>query len=92
MSSATLEFDARPALSVADYARSRRIDRHKVTDLIDAGELQAIDVSSPGSRKRIWRIPVAAIEAFEARRSSAGPSPSPRRRRTIAPPVTRHFR
>jgi excisionase family DNA binding protein len=53
-----------------EVARLLVTSRDRVTDLIAAGELPAIDIRSAGARRATWRIDVAMLNAFLARRSS----------------------
>jgi hypothetical protein len=67
--------------TVADLAGRWQCKPHVVLDLIDAGELPAIDVSRPGSKRPRWRILPVDLEAFEERRR-AKPKQKPQRRAT----------
>ena len=59
---------------------------------IHAGELMAVNVSRPGAKRRTWRIPVSAFDAF-LRRRTAVPTPTQghRRRRERPAGVTEYF-
>jgi hypothetical protein len=57
---------------------------HVVLACIRAGELAAKDISQPGSRRPHWKIPPAAVEAFEARRAAV-PEVAPARSRRKKP-------
>ncbi|MBX9677144.1 MAG: hypothetical protein K2X38_00175 [Gemmataceae bacterium] len=73
--------------SLAVFCRERGIGVHKGLALIAAGELQAIDYRSPGSSRPLWRIPPAAIEAFESRRASRPSGQKRQRRKPIPQPA-----
>ena len=53
----------RSVLKVTEVARCWRVTPTHVSDLIDEGSLQAIDVSAGGARRH-WRIPKEAYEDF----------------------------
>jgi excisionase family DNA binding protein len=53
----------------------------RILDMIRAGEIRAIDISSPGSRRPTWRIPAEELERWMASRSTQPASPKPQRRR-----------
>jgi hypothetical protein len=63
----------RQALYVGEVALKLRCTDQHVCDLIEEGQLQAINVGGPGQRK-CWRIPVEAYEAFLDHRHSFNPS------------------
>lgn len=45
-----------------------------IVNLIDDGELEARDVSRPGSRRPEWRVNPESVDAFLARRTRKGRS------------------
>lgn len=45
----------------------------RVVDLIHSGELLAIDIRGPGSRRATWRISRESIDDFVRRRASKQP-------------------
>lgn len=57
-------------LSVNEYARLVRVSPAKVLNWIRTGELQAINICSPGSSRPIYRMSPEHIAAFEAGRSN----------------------
>ncbi|MCA9246666.1 MAG: helix-turn-helix domain-containing protein [Planctomycetales bacterium] len=62
-------------------ARHYGVSADKITRLIEAGELQAINLASPGCTRPRWRITEAHLEEFERRRAAVPPEPKPKRRR-----------
>jgi len=53
---------------VAEAARLLGVNPKHVSDLIEEGSLEALDI---GRRSRhFWRIPIEAIDRFKARRSN----------------------
>ena len=71
-------------------ARHYTVSPDKVLSWIDAGELRAVDVRSPGSARPRWRISPDAIAEFEARRA-ATPPPKSRPRRKRQEGITEYF-
>jgi hypothetical protein len=79
----------KPRLTPTQVAEIWAVTPKKVYQMIDAGELQAIDTSLPGSKRKRWVICIEAIEAYEKRKSnlSAEARAQARRRvRTLADP------
>lgn len=67
-------------LTTASAAELLSVTADKITDLIHAGHLPAVDVSlHPGGKAR-WRISAADLEAFLASRRTT-PTPKPTRKR-----------
>ena len=66
-------------LTPPELAARYRCKPAKIISAIRRGDLAAIDLSEPGSKRPRYRISPAAIEAFERRRSAA-PLPKPIRR------------
>ena len=58
-------------------------DRKKVYQLIDAGELLAINIALPDSKTPRWVVPEDSIEAFEQSRSNLTEEARAQRRRRI---------
>lgn len=56
----------------------------RIVDLINAGELLAIDIRGPGSKRATWRISRDAWEDFLRRRQSQAPKPKQKRQKTSA--------
>lgn len=72
-------------LTPPEAAERVAVDPHKIIGFIRSGELPASDLASAGSRRPRYRIHVADLEAFLAKRA-AGPVPrATRRRRTALP-------
>ena len=75
-------------LTVAEAADRLRVDSDKIRLWIRRGEFpgtyNAAARTGPGTKPR-WRIPLAAIEAFEARRAANPPTPAPRPGRRAEP-------
>jgi hypothetical protein len=67
-------------LTVAEFARQRRIGKDKVRALIARGELVAVNVAINLCGRPRWVLLPDAVAAFDRRRSSA-PMPKPARRR-----------
>jgi hypothetical protein len=68
--------------SIHDIALRCGVSDRTVRAWIRAGELKAINVSrAANSRKPRWRITQAALDAFEAARTSSPRPAAPRRRR-----------
>jgi excisionase family DNA binding protein len=68
--------------SIRQIAQQCGVSVRTVRAWIRAGELKAIDVArTAGGRKPRWRITQAALEAFEALRTSGPSAPAPRGRR-----------
>lgn len=63
----------RKVLYVGEVAMKLRCTEQHVSDLIEEGQLQGVNIAGPGQRK-CWRIPVEAYEAFLERRHSFNPS------------------
>jgi excisionase family DNA binding protein len=57
-----LLFPGRRMLNVAEIAERLLISQRHVVDLIDEGKLRALNIS--GDKRRHYRIPVEAYEAF----------------------------
>ena len=58
----------RTVLYVAEVAMKLRGTEQHVLDLIEEGQLQAVNVG--GNDRKFWRIPVEAYDAFLDRRHS----------------------
>ncbi len=70
------------SLSVAQIAEHYGVTVHTVLGWIRSGELRAVNVGRrPDGKKPRWRIPLAALEAFEAARTPTAPAPRARRRK-----------
>jgi len=71
--------------TVNEIAVRFAVTEHTVLGWIRSGELKAINVGrTTAAKKPRWRIPAAALEAFEAARSATPPATTtrtPRRRR-----------
>jgi hypothetical protein len=62
------------------YAQELGVKPATILDRIRSGELVAIDMAKPGSKRPRYRIHRSEAVAFEQRRT-AGPTPKPQRRR-----------
>ena len=79
-------------LTPPELAKRWRVDAAKVLQLIAAGEIPgAFDVSSPGSRRARWRIPMSAVVAFESARAARPRVKRPRRRKRKSTGVVQYF-
>ncbi len=67
----------RRVLNVREVAVRLRLTEQAVTDLIEEGALQALNVG--GHARHYWRIPVEAYEAFLRARDSLGDGILPRK-------------
>jgi excisionase family DNA binding protein len=68
-------------LSVHDLCERYSVSEHTVLAWINRGELRAINVGrSLGAKKPRWRVPQAALEAFELARTVTPPPPRMKRR------------
>jgi hypothetical protein len=74
-----------------------QVSVEKILGLIARGELSAFNTAlevGPGRRPR-WRVPLAAVEAFERRRAAVPPEPAtppaPRKQRKTAGDPIRFF-
>ena len=65
-----LLFPGRKMLYVAEVAERLELTEQAIRDLIDEGQLHAINVG--GGDRKFWRIPVPAFDRFLKQRSSAG--------------------
>lgn len=71
-------------LNPAQVAEMWGISHDKVLEFIRTGELEAFNVASRKSRRPQFKIPLAALQAFQERRSGRDParsSPQPSSRR-----------
>ncbi len=59
--------------TVESLAKLFKIGKRKVQRWIDDGDLEAVDISNPESARRQYRIPEAAVTAFQQRRSTSIP-------------------
>ena len=70
-------------LNPAQVAEMWGISHDKVLEFIRTGELEAFNVASRKSRRPQFKIPLAALQAFQERRSGRDPAratpPAPRR-------------
>lgn len=69
-------------LSIVDVAEKYGVSRDTVLAWVDAGMLQAIDVSPPGSKRRFLRFSSENLETFERNRST---NPAVRQQKTRQP-------
>jgi excisionase family DNA binding protein len=71
--------------SVRNICERYGVSEHTVLQWIRSGELRAVNVGRRlGAKKPRWRIPQAALEAFELARAVAPPPPRTRRRQRPA--------
>ncbi len=73
---------ADPTLSPPDLARRYGCKAAKIISWIRSGELDAVNVAAKTTGRPRWRIPAAAVEAFETRRSAIPKPAKPARRRS----------
>jgi hypothetical protein len=69
------------AFTVAQLAERWLVKQHVVLACIKAGDLKALDISAPGSKRPHWRIMPEELAAFERRRTATPIQPAPRRRK-----------
>ncbi len=72
-------------LTVSAVARELHIRRENVITFLRSGALAGYDVSLPDARKKSYRIPRAAVDAFKAGRTVAQPEPVKQSRKRSAP-------
>ena len=74
--------------TVAELAERWSKSHSAVLSLIYAGQLKAIDVSANPRNRSTFRIPAAAVQEFETRRTvkSIPDAPAPRRQRVKIQP------
>ena len=72
-----------PFLNPAEVAAMWGISHDKVLEFIKTGELEAFNVASKKSRRPQFKIPLAALHAFQERRSGRDPA------RALPQPVAR---
>lgn len=82
----------------AQVAEMWGVSHDKVLEFIRTGELEAFNVASKKSRRPQFKIPLAALQAFQERRSGrdparALPAPVSRRaaRKPASPPTREYF-
>lgn len=81
----------------AQVAEMWGVSHDKILEFIKTGELEAFNVASKKSRRPQFKIPIAALQAFQQRRSGRDPArslPAPASRRTArkpASPPTREY-
>ena len=73
-------FPGRTTLYVTEVSRALGMAENQVIDLIESGELEAVNIASKlqaeghsgGSKttRRYWRVPVSAYDVFIARRKA----------------------
>jgi hypothetical protein len=84
-------------LNPAQVAEMWGVSHDKVLEFIRTGELEAFNVASKKSRRPQFKIPLAALQAFQERRSgrdparSLPPPPSRRSPRKPSSPATRDY-
>jgi excisionase family DNA binding protein len=87
-----IEFEKRQKLTPPEVAKLLRIGNNKVLSMIRSGELRAIDIATPGSKRPRFRINEADLHACEAGREVvAPPKPTPRKKRPEAAGVKQYF-
>jgi len=80
----------RSKLSPPELAAQWGVDTHKVLAWIRSGELRAVNLAARiGGRPR-YKIDLADVAVFEARRA-AGPQPKAARRRRQPEGITQYF-
>ena len=56
-------------LDAESVSKRLNVGRAKVYALIALGELEAVDVAMPNSKRPVWRIPESVLLAFMAKRT-----------------------
>jgi excisionase family DNA binding protein len=79
--------------TVQDIGRRYGVTDRTVLGWIRSGELRAVNVGrQSGAFRPRWRIPQAALDAFESLRAAAPPPPTPVRRKRPPPGVIEFYR
>ena len=73
----------KPRLTPIELAELWGVGKKKIYVMIDVGEIEAVDISLPGSLHKRWVIPVEAVEAYEKRRSNLTEDARAQRRRRV---------
>ena len=73
----------KPRVTPIQLAELYGVGKKKIYQLIDAGEIEAVDISLPGSTHKRWVISVEAVEAYEQRNSNLTEEARSQRRRRI---------
>lgn len=76
-------------LTTAQTAELLAVTCDKITDLIHAGQLAAVNVALHSGGKARWRISAEALEQFLLRRQSSPPPATQRRRHKR--PARKHY-
>lgn len=66
---ASARWAGRTKLYVSEVAIQLQVTSRHVIDLIEEGELKAVNVAGAGERNS-WRVPVEALEEFERRKGN----------------------
>ncbi len=73
-----------PDLTIAEVSAELRIRRDAVVRLLQSGAIVGYDAALPGARKRSYRIPREALDAFKSSRVVKAATVVRSRRRTTA--------
>jgi hypothetical protein len=79
----TSSLSERTFYNPAQVAEMWGVSHDKVLEFIKTGELEAFNVASKKSRRPQFKIPLAALQAFQQRRSGRDPA------RSLPPPAPR---
>ncbi|HUE74573.1 MAG TPA: helix-turn-helix domain-containing protein [Pirellulaceae bacterium] len=75
----------RSFLTIRQFADRIITSPDRIRDLIDSGDLRAVNIGKPGARRKTWRIPADEVERWLDSRASRPPAkPQPRERKRAA--------
>jgi hypothetical protein len=60
----------RVMLKIGEFAEAVGLSWQKVSDLIEEGQILAVDMSSATATRKCWRIPVCAVADFLEQRKN----------------------
>jgi excisionase family DNA binding protein len=78
-------------LTVSQVAKELHIRRDAVVAFLRSGDLAGYDVTAPGARRKSYRIPRQALDAFKAGRSAKAPVKAAKQYRHRQPVAVREF-
>jgi excisionase family DNA binding protein len=60
------------AYCVSEVAKRLGVSASHVSNLIEEGKIFAFNIAGPGTTRKMWRIPVEALEQFKFKQSNFG--------------------